>query len=48
MFVAISWQVVHNVVPVVVTATALGAAATAIIGYLQSERVLRPSFFALT
>lgn len=42
VFVAISWQVVHKVVPVVVTATALGAAATAIIGYLQSERVLRP------
>ena len=42
VFVAISWQVVHDVVPVVVTATALGAAATAIIGYLQSERVLRP------
>ncbi|ULP50048.1 adenylate/guanylate cyclase domain-containing protein [Mycolicibacter virginiensis] len=42
VFVVISWQVVHNVVPVVVTATALGAAATAIIGYLQSERVLRP------
>ncbi len=42
VFVALSWQVVHDVVPVVVTATALGAAATAIIGYLQSERVLRP------
>ncbi|UVO14647.1 adenylate/guanylate cyclase domain-containing protein [Mycobacterium sp. SVM_VP21] len=42
VFVIISWQVTHDVVPVVVTATALGAAATAIIGYLQSERVLRP------
>ncbi|MEO6793411.1 MAG: adenylate/guanylate cyclase domain-containing protein [Mycobacterium sp.] len=42
VFVIISWPVAHDVVPVVVTATALGAAATAIIGYLQSERVLRP------
>ncbi|NDJ89946.1 adenylate/guanylate cyclase domain-containing protein [Mycolicibacter kumamotonensis] len=42
VFVIVSWPVAHDVVPVVVTATALGAAATAIIGYLQSERVLRP------
>lgn len=42
VFVVISWPVTHDVMPVVVTATALGAAATAIIGYLQSERVLRP------
>lgn len=42
VFVIISWPVVNDVVPVVITATALGAAATAIIGYLQSERVLRP------
>jgi adenylate cyclase len=42
VFVSISWPVVNDVVPVVITATALGAAATAIIGYLQSERVLRP------
>ncbi|MEB3069555.1 adenylate/guanylate cyclase domain-containing protein [[Mycobacterium] vasticus] len=42
VFIIISWPVVNDVVPVVITATALGAAATAIIGYLQSERVLRP------
>lgn len=42
VFVVASWPVTHDVLPVVVTSTALGAAATAIIGYLQSERVLRP------
>ena len=42
VFVIISLPVAKDVVPIVITATALGAAATAIIGYLQSERVLRP------
>src|SRR6201996_1381821 len=42
VFVVASWSVARYAVPVVVVATALGAAATAIIGYLQSERVLRP------
>jgi adenylate cyclase len=37
-----SWSVAKYAAPVVAVATALGAAATAIIGYLQSERVLRP------
>ncbi|MEO8814813.1 MAG: adenylate/guanylate cyclase domain-containing protein [Mycobacterium sp.] len=42
VFIIISWSIARPVMPVVVVATALGAAATAIIGYLQSERVLRP------
>jgi adenylate cyclase len=42
VFVVVSWPVARHAVPVVAVATALGAAATAIIGYLQSERVLRP------
>lgn len=42
VFIAASWPVAKHAVPVVAVATALGAAATAIIGYLQSERVLRP------
>lgn len=42
VFMAASWSVARHGAPVVAVATALGAAATAIIGYLQSERVLRP------
>jgi adenylate cyclase len=42
VFVVASWSVARFAAPVVTVATALGAAATAIIGYLQSERVLRP------
>jgi adenylate cyclase len=42
VFMVASWSIARYVVPVVGVATALGAAATAIIGYLQSERVLRP------
>ena len=42
VFIVASWSVARNAAPVVTVATALGAAATAIIGYLQSERVLRP------
>ncbi|SPM40014.1 adenylyl cyclase, partial [Mycobacterium numidiamassiliense] len=42
VFVIASWSVAKYAAPVVTVATALGAAATAIIGYLQSERVLRP------
>ena len=42
VFVVASWSVARFAAPVVAVATALGAAATAIIGYLQSERVLRP------
>jgi adenylate cyclase len=42
VFIVASWPVAHHAAPVVAVATALGAAATAIIGYLQSERVLRP------
>ncbi len=42
VFVIASWSVAKFAAPVVAVATALGAAATAIIGYLQSERVLRP------
>jgi adenylate cyclase len=42
VFIIASWSVAKHTVPVVAVATALGAAATAIIGYLQSERVLRP------
>jgi adenylate cyclase len=42
VFIAASWSVARYAAPVVAVATALGATATAIIGYLQSERVLRP------
>nr|WP_019972783.1 adenylate/guanylate cyclase domain-containing protein [Mycobacterium sp. 141] len=42
VFIAASWPVASRAAPVVAVATALGATATAIIGYLQSERVLRP------
>jgi adenylate cyclase len=42
VFIIASWPVARHAAPVVAVATALGATATAIIGYLQSERVLRP------
>ncbi|BBZ41915.1 adenylate/guanylate cyclase domain-containing protein [Mycobacterium conspicuum] len=42
IFILASWSVARHAAPVVTVAVALGAAATAIIGYLQSERVLRP------
>ena len=42
VFIVISWRETSHLAPVVAVATALGAAATAIIGYLQAERVLRP------
>lgn len=42
VFTVISWPITKHVAPIVTVATALGATATAIIGYLQSERVLRP------
>ncbi len=42
VFIVASWSVAKYAAPVVAVATALGATATAIIGYLQSERVLRP------
>jgi len=42
IFIIASWSVAKYAAPVVAVATALGATATAIIGYLQSERVLRP------
>lgn len=42
VFIAASWPVASKSAPVVAVATGLGATATAIIGYLQSERVLRP------
>ncbi|SPM34192.1 adenylyl cyclase, partial [Mycobacterium rhizamassiliense] len=42
VFVLASWTVAKYAAPVVAVSTALGAAATSIIGYLQSERVLRP------
>jgi adenylate cyclase len=42
VFIVASWSVARYAAPVVAVATGLGAAATAIIGYLQSERVLRP------
>jgi adenylate cyclase len=42
VFIIASWSVARHAAPVVAVATALGATATAIIGYLQSERVLRP------
>ncbi len=42
VFIVASWPVASQSAPVVAVASALGATATAIIGYLQSERVLRP------
>jgi len=42
VFIIAIWPVASRSAPVVAVATMLGATATAIIGYLQSERVLRP------
>jgi adenylate cyclase len=42
VFISASWPVASQSAPVMAVATLLGATATAIIGYLQSERVLRP------
>ncbi|MGK2880211.1 MAG: adenylate/guanylate cyclase domain-containing protein [Mycobacterium sp.] len=42
VFIVASWPVSSHNAPVVAVATGLGATATAIIGYLQAERVLRP------
>jgi adenylate cyclase len=42
VFIIASWSVGSRIAPVLAIATGLGATATAIIGYLQSERVLRP------
>ncbi|PRC54646.1 adenylate/guanylate cyclase domain-containing protein, partial [Mycobacterium sp. ITM-2017-0098] len=42
VFIVASWPVASKSAPGVAVATGLGATATAIIGYLQSERVLRP------
>ena len=42
VFIAASWPVASHAAPVLAVATLLGATATSIIGYLQSERVLRP------
>ncbi|MCW2690457.1 MAG: adenylate/guanylate cyclase protein, partial [Mycobacterium sp.] len=42
VFIVASWPVASHSAPVIAVATGLGATATAIIGYLQSERVLRP------
>ncbi|AMO59257.1 family 3 adenylate cyclase [Mycolicibacterium phlei] len=42
VFIVASWPVAHKSAPIIAVATALGATTTAIIGYLQSERVLRP------
>ncbi|MCV7230465.1 adenylate/guanylate cyclase domain-containing protein [Mycolicibacterium komossense] len=42
VFILASWSVGSRIAPVLAIATGLGATATAIIGYLQSERVLRP------
>jgi adenylate cyclase len=42
VFIVASWPVASRSAPVVAVATALGATVVAIIGYLQSERVLRP------
>jgi adenylate cyclase len=42
VFIVASWPVASKSAPVIAVATGLGATATAIIGYLQSERVLRP------
>lgn len=42
VFIVASWPVARHAAPELAVATLLGATATAIIGYLQSERVLRP------
>ncbi|MFZ0832481.1 MAG: adenylate/guanylate cyclase domain-containing protein [Mycobacterium sp.] len=42
IFIIAIWPVARHSTPVVAVATALGATATSIIGYLQAERVLRP------
>lgn len=42
VLIAASWPVARHAAPELAVATLLGATATAIIGYLQSERVLRP------
>ena len=42
VFISASWPVASHAAPVLAVACLLGATATAIIGYLQSERVLRP------
>ena len=42
VFIAACWPVASHAAPVLAVATLLGATATAIIGYLQAERVLRP------
>src|SRR6476620_1321566 len=42
VFIVASWPVASRSAPEVAVATGLGATATAIIGYLQSERALRP------
>lgn len=42
VFIGASWPVAQHAAPELAVATMLGATATAIIGYLQSERVLRP------
>jgi adenylate cyclase len=42
VFIIASWPVASHSAPVLAVSTGLGATATAIIGYLQSERVLRP------
>jgi adenylate cyclase len=42
VFVIASWPVASRSAPEIAIAIALGATATAIIGYLQAERVLRP------
>jgi adenylate cyclase len=42
VFISASWPVARHAAPQVAMATLGGATATAIIGYLQSERVLRP------
>lgn len=42
VFIGASWPVAQHSAPELAMATLLGATATAIIGYLQSERVLRP------
>ncbi|MGB3484554.1 MAG: adenylate/guanylate cyclase domain-containing protein [Mycobacterium sp.] len=42
VFALAAWSTARHSLPVLGVATALGATATTIIGYLQSERVLRP------
>jgi adenylate cyclase len=42
IFIIAIWPVASHSAPVAAVATALGATATSIIGYLQAERVLRP------